>query len=359
MPAVVKNILVLILFVTLGQAYAQDHMETVVQRGHALAVKSVCFSPDGKYLASGSEDKTIKIWEFSTGRELKTLNGHQSDVNQVLFTADGKQIVSERRDRHIYFWEISSGGILKDFHFENENIISIDLSYDNRYLAIGTTARVVRVIDLKTDSIKYSWKSNVGQYGAYVLFSDDDKSLAVGEDNRTVKVYDIANGELLKTIGEPQGSCGGCDTKAAFLSETQIIKGSRGSPLAIRGVKNDLRTDLLEESPERVEALRLSPNKSKLIVVDEDSAVVWDIISKKQLYKLDMDLAPSNPKYGLNLLNRVPERRSDQYNDAAFSPDGKWLATGDNSNLISIWNASTGEKVSVFYGYLSVPSDDG
>ena len=355
----VRNILGLIFILVFEQTFAQEQMETVVQRGHALAVGSVCFSPDGKYLASGSEDKTIKIWEFSTGRELKTLNGHQSAVNQVLYTANGKHIVSASRDRHIYFWEVSSGGIIKDFYYEDESIVSIDLSSDDKYLAIGTTARVVRVIDLETDSIKYSWKSNVGQYGAHVLFSDDDQKLAVGEDNRTVKIYNLVSGELQKTIGEPKGSCGGCDTKAAFVSESQIIKGSRGSPLAIRGVEDDQITNLIEDSPERLEALRLSRDKSKLIIVDEDSAIVWDVKNQQQLFKLDRDLAPTNPRYGLNLLSRVPERSSDQFNDASFSPDGKWLATGDNSNLITIWDTSTGEKVSAFYGYLSVPSDDG
>ena len=79
----------LIFFVASMAAKGQGQLETVVQRGHALAVRTLCFSPDGKFLASGSEDKTIKIWEFSSGRELKTLNGHQSYINQVLFTSDG------------------------------------------------------------------------------------------------------------------------------------------------------------------------------------------------------------------------------------------------------------------------------
>ena len=126
MPALVSNSLVILFFLaSLGTGKAQGQLETVVQRGHALAVRAVTFSPDGKFLASGSEDKTIKIWEFNSGRELKTLIGHQSYVYQVLFTSSGKQLISSSRDNHIYIWDISSGEILKTFHYPDESIVSI------------------------------------------------------------------------------------------------------------------------------------------------------------------------------------------------------------------------------------------
>lgn len=359
MRIVLKVSVILLFFVTPIAVKAQGQLETVVQRGHALAVRCVTFSPDGKLLASGSEDKTIKIWEFNSGRELKTLIGHHNYVYQVLFTSDGKQLVSASRDRHIYFWDISSGEIIKTFHYPDESIVSIALTSDDKLLAIGTNEDIIRIIDLETDSILYNIKANVGQFGSHVTFSDDDKFLLVGEDDRTAKVYDLSTGDLLHTIKESFGSCGGCNTKSVFLSNNQIIKGSNGSPLAIRGLSDSTYFNFVDDSEERLNALRLSPDKSRLIVVDEDSAVMFDVASQLPLYTLDKNPAPTNPKYGLNMLIRVPERRSDQFNDAAFSPNGKWLATGDNSNLITIWDAETGVKVSVFYGYLSVPSDDG
>ena len=340
-------------------AKAQEKLETVVQRGHSLAVKTVCFSPDGRYLASGSEDKTIKIWEFSSGRELKTFNGHQSDVNQVLFTKDGKQLISASRDQHVYVWDVLTGNILKSYHYPKESVVSIDLSADNRLLAIGTTGNKVRVLDLATDSLIYTLEARVGQYGAQVKFSDSGKTLAIGEDNRTAKLYEVATGKLRHTLNEPLGSCGGCDTRVVFVDEDRVVKGSWSSPLAIRNPAKDEVTVLVAKMAEHLDDLEITPDKSRIMVVDEDSAVMWDLKTRRPLYTLDKSQRQQNPKYGLNLLNKVPERRSDQFNDAAFSPNGKWLATGDNSNLITIWDARTGEKVSVFYGYLSIPSDDG
>ncbi|MEM1405617.1 MAG: hypothetical protein AAGG59_02495, partial [Bacteroidota bacterium] len=66
----------LVLFVLTG-AYSQ-RLETVVQRGHYEAVKAVTFTLDGKYLLSGSRDKSIKLWELATGREIRSYLGHQS-----------------------------------------------------------------------------------------------------------------------------------------------------------------------------------------------------------------------------------------------------------------------------------------
>ena len=137
---------ILIISFCLASISAIAQLETTVQRGHSLAVQTVSFSPDGKYIASGSEDKTIKIWEFRTGREIKTLLGHQSQVNQVLFTSDGKNLISGGRDQKILIWNLESGKNIKKYNYPDENIVSLDLTSDNRYLAIGTTKRLVRGI---------------------------------------------------------------------------------------------------------------------------------------------------------------------------------------------------------------------
>ncbi len=74
--------------------------------GHSREVMSVVYSPDGRYLASGSQDKTIKIWEVATGNELRTLTGHSETVFSVAYSPDGRYLASGSGDKTIKIWRV-------------------------------------------------------------------------------------------------------------------------------------------------------------------------------------------------------------------------------------------------------------
>ena len=82
--------------------------ETVTLKGHSGLVYSVSFSPDGKRIVSGSNDRTLKVWDAQTGQETLTLKGHSRSVNCVSFSPDGKRIVSGSFDKTLKVWDISS-----------------------------------------------------------------------------------------------------------------------------------------------------------------------------------------------------------------------------------------------------------
>lgn len=78
-------------------------------KGHNAAVKSVCFSSDGRKIASGSEDKLIRIWNAEIEKELLVLNGHTHPVNTVKFSSDSKTIISGSNDKSIKIWSAITG----------------------------------------------------------------------------------------------------------------------------------------------------------------------------------------------------------------------------------------------------------
>ena len=90
-------------------AIAQEKPEVYVQLGHSGTVRSVSFSPDGKLLASGSHDKTVKLWDVATGREIRTLEGHSGGVISVSFSPDGKLLASGSEDGTTRLWNAQTG----------------------------------------------------------------------------------------------------------------------------------------------------------------------------------------------------------------------------------------------------------
>ena len=107
-----KKLITILLLACIAGAALAHKLRLVPQTGHTKAVNSVAFSPDGKTIASGSYDNTIKLWDAASGKELKTMFGHSNWVLSVSFSPDGKTIASGSWDGTVKLWDSVTGRLL-------------------------------------------------------------------------------------------------------------------------------------------------------------------------------------------------------------------------------------------------------
>jgi len=112
--------------------------EAFLQLGHSSDVQSVAFSPDGRLALSGSSDKTMKLWEVATGREIRTFKGHSSSASTVAFSPDGKLALSGSFDNTMKLWELATGREVRTFKGHSSSIESVAFSPDGKLaLSVG------------------------------------------------------------------------------------------------------------------------------------------------------------------------------------------------------------------------------
>jgi WD40 repeat protein len=114
---------------------AAQNVEVYPQLGHESGVRlnTVAFSPDGKQIITGSNDRTIKLWDVATGREIRTFFGHTDGVESVVFSPDGRQILSSG-DKTIKLWDVATGREIRTFSGHSSSVFSIEFSPDGRQM---------------------------------------------------------------------------------------------------------------------------------------------------------------------------------------------------------------------------------
>lgn len=180
--------------------------------GHSQAVKSVAFSPDGKILATASDDKTIKLWQVETLEEICTLLGHSHAVKSVAFSPDGQILASGSWDKTIKLWDVNTGTEICTLTGHKLQVNSVAFSPQGQILASASYDRTIRLWQIPALESSprefqnrpcYSLLGTLSGHAWAVLtvaFSPDGQILATGSDDNTIKLWEVNTSQLICTL---------------------------------------------------------------------------------------------------------------------------------------------------------------
>lgn len=176
-----------------------DGKQLACLQGASGEVYTVAFSRDGKYLLSGGRDRLLRLWDLAAWKQVRVFQGHTDSVRAVAFSSDGKQALSGGDDRSVRVWNVANSEELTTFAGHADAVTSVVWSKDDQHVLSGSRDGTARYWDLERRKEASRFEGHAGPVFAVALMPDG-KSAVSGSNDKTVRLWSLATGKEIHCL---------------------------------------------------------------------------------------------------------------------------------------------------------------
>ncbi|HEV3163771.1 MAG TPA: serine/threonine-protein kinase [Isosphaeraceae bacterium] len=305
-------------------------------QGHQGAVRCVAFTQDGKHLASASWDGTVKIWDTENLQRVHNLGGHVGKVLSIAYRPDGHRLASVGDDGFVRIWDTATGRRLQSFPTHDSVVLSVAYSPDGQWIASASDDGVVKLLDA-VSGVSIFTAPEKSESVRCIAFCPDGHELALAGGDGSLRVLDTHTGEIL--FATRSGHTDTVRGVAYSLRGKRLASVSGDGTVKLWDVQSRQEAITVHASRNivvRGVAFSAGPGFGRLAAAYDDGTVrVWDAPPEKSEW---------------DSLGRLEGHASAVYG-VQFGPDGKNIATAGGDGSIRIWDAVNFSQVRLISGH--------
>ncbi|KAI9147007.1 Vegetative incompatibility protein [Paramyrothecium foliicola] len=304
--------------------------------GHDSVVLTVAFSHDSKHIASGSSDFTIKIWDLVHGVYLRTLRGHTDEVTSVVYSHDSTWLASASGDETLKIWSTSNGQCVRTMSGHSEGVCCIAVSHDSTRLASASYDGTLKLWDAWSGECMRTWSHDSVES---VAFSNDPALLVSGSGENGTKVWNVVSGACLQTLDKASGPL-------AFSRDSKLVASAFNNVAHVWNVEKGASDNLFYGHSDEIWAIAFSYDSIRLASASFDNTIkVWDTSDGGALQDLDI----SYERDELLAISSEAIWLLSTHRDSLVVPIDKSLEYhGKNTCSVDIWDVARGRCVESF-----------
>ncbi len=342
--------------------------ELRVLSGHTGNVNNIAWDSKDERLASGSDDNTVRIWEVISGKELCVLDEHTRSVNSIAWDSKGERLASGSNDNTVRIWDAVSGKELRVLPGHTGNVNSIAWDNKGERLASGSD-KAVHVWEVSSGEKLGVLRGHTGKVNS-VAWDIKDERLASGSDDQTVRVWEVASGKELRCFASHTQyvKCIAWDTKNESLAS-----GGDDCTVRIWDIASNKELRCLGGHTQKVNSVAWDASNKRLASVSNDKTVrIWGV-NGKELHCLNVNQTGmdsiawdatgervASGTFDCNVLVwevstgkelNVLEGHTSALNSIAWDAKSELLASGSSDHTVRIWNVILGKELCCFAGH--------